>query len=307
MARKLRLRSGDGVSFVVQTPEGMLNTIDAVVCGVFRKGAPWHDNAFYVPLASAQALFDWPGDATQRASVLLGEGARRRRAGTRPGRRGRDRAPARSAARAGHAASGSRAFDQAGRFFFSIIQANQTALVVLSSFLFVGRRRGHRQLDAHERARAHPRDRHRARAGDAARAAWCRCSCWRALALGRAVGGGRRGGGGRGRPLLRRARHPHEHHDALLDGRRRPPVPGPGAAQRGTGGPAPSPCSRRCRRSTRPAWPAASSRARRSIMSSLLLAALLAAAPAGGARRHRHCCGAPRRPCWARPRPTRCA
>ena len=27
---------------------------DAVVCGVFQKGAPWHDSTFYIPLAAAQ-------------------------------------------------------------------------------------------------------------------------------------------------------------------------------------------------------------------------------------------------------------
>jgi hypothetical protein len=69
-ARKLRVGVGDEVSFVVQTPQGAINSLDATVCGIFRKGAPWYDNAFYVTLGAAQALVDWPGGATN-VKVLL--------------------------------------------------------------------------------------------------------------------------------------------------------------------------------------------------------------------------------------------
>jgi putative ABC transport system permease protein len=69
-ARKLRVGVGDSVSFVVQTPQGAVNSLDATVCGVFRKGAPWYDNAFYVTLGAAQSLVDWPGGATN-VKVLL--------------------------------------------------------------------------------------------------------------------------------------------------------------------------------------------------------------------------------------------
>ena len=89
VARKLRLAVGDTVSFVVQTPQGAVNSVDAVVCGIFRKGAPWYDNTFYVPLAAAQALFDWPGDATN-VKIMLADGSARRARRARPAR-GRDR------------------------------------------------------------------------------------------------------------------------------------------------------------------------------------------------------------------------
>jgi putative ABC transport system permease protein len=153
MAVKLRLQPGDSVSFLVQTPEGMLNSLDAVVCGVFRKGAPWHDNAFYLPLSSVQELFAWPGDATA-VRVLLGGGS--------TGELERARAAVASVVGA-HAAppvSGTRigveTHRQAGRFFFSIIQANQTALVVLSAFLFAAAAVGvvnSMLMSVHERTR----------------------------------------------------------------------------------------------------------------------------------------------------------
>jgi putative ABC transport system permease protein len=132
MARKLRLSVGDSVSFVVQTPQGAVNSLDAIVCGVFRKGAPWHDNGFYVSLKAAQTLYDWPGDATN-VKVTLADGtaaqARRIRplleriaaAGPAPDPKTRLRVET---------------FEEAGRFSFSIIQANRTALAILSSFLF---------------------------------------------------------------------------------------------------------------------------------------------------------------------------
>src|SRR5512143_2655934 len=69
-ARKLRVGVGDALSFVVQTPQGAVNSLDATVCGTFRKGAPWYDNAFYITLPAAQRLVDWPGGATN-VKVLL--------------------------------------------------------------------------------------------------------------------------------------------------------------------------------------------------------------------------------------------
>jgi putative ABC transport system permease protein len=153
MARKLRLQPGDNVSFLVQTPEGMLNSIDAIVCGVFRKGAPWHDNAFYLPLESAQALFDWPGDATA-VRVVLTRGTARAVEGARATVDEVVRRHAPPAVRGTRIAVESHR--QSGRFFFSIIQANQTALVVLSSFLFAAAAVGvvnSMLMSVHERTR----------------------------------------------------------------------------------------------------------------------------------------------------------
>jgi putative ABC transport system permease protein len=153
MARKLRLQPGDGVSFVVQTPQGAVNSADAVVCGVFRKGAPWHDNAFYVPLASAQALFDWPGDATA-VRVLLEDAS--------GGALERARAAVEDVVRrhAPAAVEGTlvrvETHRQAGRFFFAIVQAQQAALLVLSSFLFAAAAVGvvnSMLMSVHERTR----------------------------------------------------------------------------------------------------------------------------------------------------------
>ena len=131
-ARKLRIEVGDEVSFVVQTPQGAVNSLDATVCGAFRKGAPWYDNAFYVTLGAAQSLMDWPGGATN-VKVLL----------DRPG----SLAAARGAVEAAVAAADPRplaegtrvrveSWTEAGRFSWAIIQANQAALVMLSGFLF---------------------------------------------------------------------------------------------------------------------------------------------------------------------------
>lgn len=153
MATKLRLQPGDSVSFVVQTPQGAVNSSDGVVCGVFRKGAPWHENAFYVPLGAAQALLDWPGDATS-VRVLL----------ARTSERALQEAQAALTAivqkSAPPAVAGTRVrvetHRQAGRFFFSIIQANQTALVVLSTFLFLAAAVGvvnSMLMSVHERTR----------------------------------------------------------------------------------------------------------------------------------------------------------
>ena len=135
VARKLRLGVGDTVSFVIQTPEGAVNSLDGVVCGVFAKGAPWYDNTFYVPLAAAQSLLGWPGGATN-VKVTLADGR------PRAVRQTRERLAALVARASPEPLTpGTRVrvegFEQAGRFSFSIIQANQTALGILSSFLFL--------------------------------------------------------------------------------------------------------------------------------------------------------------------------
>lgn len=152
MARKLRLSVGDTVSFVVQTAQGAVNSLDAVVVGVFKKGAPWYDNSFYIPLEAAQSLFDWKGGATNIKITLADgspAGARRARAavqalvGSPPGLAGNTRARVET-------------FDEAGRFSFSIIQANGTALAILTSFLFAAAAVGivnSMLMSVHERTR----------------------------------------------------------------------------------------------------------------------------------------------------------
>jgi putative ABC transport system permease protein len=135
LARKLRLGVGDSLSFVVQTPQGAVNTVDGIVCGTFRKGAPWHDGTVYVPLALAQTLYDWPGDATNiKITLTRGSTAAARRARPAVAAIVAAAAPGVDAAEVGVRVE---TYDQAGRFSFSIIQANETALVVLSSFLFL--------------------------------------------------------------------------------------------------------------------------------------------------------------------------
>jgi len=133
-ARKLRVGVGDLLSFVVQTPQGAVNSLDATVCGVFRKGAPWYDNAFYVTLGAAQALVDWPGGATN-VKVLLGNGSPRALA---RGRRAVEAAIAAAAPSPLPKATrvSVESYAEAGRFSWAIIQANQAALVMLSGFLF---------------------------------------------------------------------------------------------------------------------------------------------------------------------------
>lgn len=132
MARKLRLSVGDSVSFVVQTPQGAVNSMDAIVCGVFRKAAPWHDNGFYVSLKAAQTLYDWPGDATN-VKVTLANGTAARARAIRPLL---ERIAAEGPAPDPKTTLRVETFEEAGRFSFSIIQANGTALAILSSFLF---------------------------------------------------------------------------------------------------------------------------------------------------------------------------
>jgi putative ABC transport system permease protein len=132
--RKLRVGVGDELSFVVQTPQGTVNSLDATVCGTFRKGAPWYDNAFYVTLPAAQRLVDWPGGATN-VKVLLADGSPRALS------RGRRSVEASVAAAApGPLPKDTRvrveSYTEAGRFSWAIVQANQAALVMLSGFLF---------------------------------------------------------------------------------------------------------------------------------------------------------------------------
>jgi putative ABC transport system permease protein len=133
VARKLRLAVGDDVSFVVQTPKGGLNSMDAVVCGIFKKNAPWYDGTFYVTLPAAQALFDGEGAGTN-VKILLRDGS------TSGARRARD-AVARIVGAPPGVPKGNRVrvetFEEAGRFSFSVIQANQAALTILSGFLFL--------------------------------------------------------------------------------------------------------------------------------------------------------------------------
>jgi putative ABC transport system permease protein len=133
-ARKLRVGVGDSLSFVVQTPQGAVNSLDATVCGIFAKGAPWYDNAFYVTLDAAQTLMDWPAGATN-VKVLLADGSPR---AIDRARRAVEAAVAAAAPgplpKATHVAVES--YAEAGRFSWAIIQANQSALVMLSGFLF---------------------------------------------------------------------------------------------------------------------------------------------------------------------------
>ena len=133
-ARKLRVGVGDSISFIVQTPQGAVNSLDAIVCGTFRKGAPWYDNAFYISLPAAQQLVDWPGGATN-VKLLLVDG------GERALERARRRVEAILAAAPPQGLQkGTRlrveSYAEAGRFSWAIILANQAALVMLSGFLF---------------------------------------------------------------------------------------------------------------------------------------------------------------------------
>ena len=152
IARKLRLGVGDSVSFVIQTQEGAVNSADAVICGVFRKGAPWYDSTFYLPLASAQSLFDGPGAATNIKMTLADgspAGARRARPAVEAIVGQPEGLPPDERARV-------ETFEEAGRFSFSIIQANETALAVLSAFLFLAAAVGivnSMLMSVHERTR----------------------------------------------------------------------------------------------------------------------------------------------------------
>jgi putative ABC transport system permease protein len=133
MARKLRLSVGDAISFIVQTPQGAINSHEGVVCGIFRKGAPWYDNTFYIPLESAQSLFDWKGGATN-VKIALADG---RPAAARHARAAIERIVGAPRGLAKGTRVRVETAPEAGRFSFSIIQANEAALAVLSSFLFL--------------------------------------------------------------------------------------------------------------------------------------------------------------------------
>jgi putative ABC transport system permease protein len=134
MATKLRLGVGDSVSFVIQTPQGAINSRDAIVCGVFEKAAPWYDNTFYVPLPAAQALLDWPGGATN-VKITLADG---RLLAARAAVPAVEALVRELGLRPRHAEAEIRVEprDRAGRFSYSIIEANQAALLILSGFLF---------------------------------------------------------------------------------------------------------------------------------------------------------------------------
>ena len=126
VARILRLSVGDSVSLLIQTPEGAMNSTDAVVCGIFRKGAPWYDNTFFIPLAAARKLDDTTDGVTNikvRAQVS-GRALERIRVDLRE---------MVSVLSPGTSVESAR---EAGRFSFSIIQANEASLTILSIFLF---------------------------------------------------------------------------------------------------------------------------------------------------------------------------
>jgi len=154
-----------------------------------------------VSLGAAQALVDWPGGATN-VKVVLEDGspraiARARRAveavlaATAPG----------PLPKATHVSVES--YAEAGRFAWAIIQANQSALVMLSAFLFAAAGVGVVNAMLIERAREDARDRDDARPRHAPARAWC-ASRARGPGLGRRVGARRRGHRGGGRALPRR-------------------------------------------------------------------------------------------------------
>ena len=152
LAAKLRVAVGDTISFVVQTPQGAVNSMDATICGVFRRGAPWLNDAAYVSLRAAQALFDRAGGATN-LKVTLADGS------PSFARRIRSRIERIAGSPVG-LPEGTRlrveVFDEAGRFAFSIIQANRTALAILSTFLFLASATGivnAMLMSVHERTR----------------------------------------------------------------------------------------------------------------------------------------------------------
>ena len=126
IARTLRLEPGDTVSVLIQTTEGAMNSVDLTVTGVFQKAAPWYDHTFVVPLVSAQRLVDSADGATNVKLRVRGSG--------------RSIEAAKSAleavvSRVSQGATVETA-EVAGRFSFSIIQANETSLAILSMFLF---------------------------------------------------------------------------------------------------------------------------------------------------------------------------
>ncbi len=126
VARILRLSVGDSVSLLIQTSEGAMNSLDAVVCGIFRKGAPWYDNTFFIPLEAARRLADAPEGVTN--IKLRVEGSGRVALSTRE--------KLQETVTRSSPGSSVESAEQAGRFSFSIIQANEASLTILSLFLF---------------------------------------------------------------------------------------------------------------------------------------------------------------------------
>jgi putative ABC transport system permease protein len=126
VAKILRLSVGDAVSLLVQTPEGAMNSLDAVVCGIFQKGAPWYDNTFFVPLEAARKLEDAEAGLTNIKVRVSGS------------ERGLAKTRTELAALVSRLSPGTsvETAEEAGRFSFSIIQANEASLTVLSLFLF---------------------------------------------------------------------------------------------------------------------------------------------------------------------------
>lgn len=126
VAKILKLSVGDAVSLLIQTPQGAMNSLDAVVCGIFQKGAPWYDNTFFIPLPAARKLTDSPEGVTN--IKLRARDNRRSLEDTRSavGALVTGLSPGTSVESA----------QEAGRFSFSIIQANEASLAILSGFLF---------------------------------------------------------------------------------------------------------------------------------------------------------------------------
>ena len=126
VSRLLRLSVGDSVSLLIQTPQGATNSLDAAVSGIFRKGAPWYDNTFFVPLEAAQKLADTSG-AVSNIKLKMN----RSKASIRQAREELASVVARLSPQASLETA-----EEAGRFSFSIIQANEASLAILSVFLF---------------------------------------------------------------------------------------------------------------------------------------------------------------------------
>lgn len=145
-ARVLRLSVGDPVSILIQTPEGALNSLDAIVCGIFKKGAPWYNNTFFVPLSAARRLEDSSGGVTNIKLRTSGSPAGIELARTAVQEIVSRIAPGTSVENA----------EEAGRFSFSIMQANSASLAILSMFLFAAAAVGivnSMLMSVHERTR----------------------------------------------------------------------------------------------------------------------------------------------------------
>jgi len=82
VARALQLEPGDYVSVLTNTPEGMLNSLEFQIVGLFRTFSRDYDNrAIRIPLAAAQELLNTSGvhslvfslDATEATDSVAGE------------------------------------------------------------------------------------------------------------------------------------------------------------------------------------------------------------------------------------------